>query len=104
MVAFLIGWIVKLEINAAEMYSRWAELKKSLDQNKDELMNLDSYLRSSSHNYINMTRNDLEIFSKDNMINLSGSSGKITNRITGTEIEWGQNKIDLKKQNKLLDS
>lgn len=99
LVAFLIGWIVKLELNAAQMQTQWEKLKQSLEQNRDELTNIERFTRTIGTNMLIMDPNNIGFSVGDNVVNVTKYYGQLSNPKSGTMVSWDDKKIQLELNN-----
>ncbi|NNG27368.1 MAG: hypothetical protein HKM87_07570, partial [Ignavibacteriaceae bacterium] len=67
-IGICIFWIVRLELNAAALASRVDDLHNSLKQNKDELTNLESFIREVNKSGITLDKNGGLIYKGDSEI------------------------------------
>jgi hypothetical protein len=109
MISIILGcifWIVRVETRASALESRVAEYHKMLDQNKDELQNLNSFVRTieKSKVYMDMTINGISLITEEsalwlehnNRLLLSNSKGPIQLENNNGNITLFQKEIDIR--------
>ncbi len=97
--SFFVFWIVRLELNASTMQTRWEELKKSLEQNRDNLTGLNSFVRGIGSSTLIIDQNNVGFTAGDNLVNVSNHEGLLANSKTKTSIVWDEDEIKLTVNN-----
>lgn len=86
-------WIVRLELNAAALASRVAELHNALDQNRDVLAGLEIFSRSVKSNDLVLDNNGIKLSAGNNKIQLNDKDGSIS--YDKVKMNWDQKKIEM---------